>query len=89
MRMALGAAPAGVVSMVLGRVALLVGLGVAAGIAASLWALSLVPCLQASTATIRWTMTAAAIALGAIGAFAGWIPPYARHASTRRGCSGM
>ena len=38
LRMALGAAPSGVVSMVLGRVSLLVGLGVVGGLAASLWA---------------------------------------------------
>jgi putative ABC transport system permease protein len=75
LRMALGAAPAGVVRMVLGRVALLVGVGVLAGLAASLWASTLVtPLLFGLPPRDPPTMIASALVLGAIGAFAGWLP---------------
>jgi len=75
LRMALGAAPSGVVSMVLGHVALLVGVGVIAGLAASLWASTFVtPLLYGLQPRDPLTMVGAALALGAIGAFAGWLP---------------
>ena len=75
LRMALGAAPSGVVGMVLGRVALLVGLGVLVGLGTSLWAATFVtPLLYGLPPRDPLTMAAAALVLGAIGALAGWIP---------------
>ena len=75
LRMALGAAPSGVVSMVLGRVSLLVGLGIVGGLAASLWAATFVtPLLYGLEPRDPVTLTLAALVLGAIGALAGWIP---------------
>jgi predicted permease len=79
-RLALGARPGGVVRLVLRRVALLVGTGVVAGGAASLWAArfasSLLYGLQARDPV---TLAAAAAVLLAVGALAGWLP--ARRAS--------
>jgi predicted permease len=75
LRMALGAAPVGVVGMVLGRVAVLVAVGVVAGIGASLWASKFVaPLLYGLQPRDPLTMATAAIVLGTIGAIAGWIP---------------
>ena len=75
LRMALGAAPSGVVSMVLRRVSLLVGLGILGGLAASLWAATFVtPLLYGLQPRDPITLTLAALVLGAIGALAGWIP---------------
>jgi putative ABC transport system permease protein len=79
-RMALGAGPAGVVGLVLRRVAILVAIGMVAGILAS-WTLS------RFVATLLWglephdaiTLATASFVLMAIGALAGWIP--ARRAS--------
>ncbi len=79
-RMALGAAPAGVVVMVLRRVAGLVGLGVIIGGAASLWAGRFVATLlYGLQPRDPMTLAAAALVLGTIGAAAGWLP--ARRAS--------
>jgi putative ABC transport system permease protein len=75
LRMALGAAPAGVVRMVLGRVALLVGLGVFAGLATSLWASTYVtPLLYGLQPRDPLTMIGSALVLAAIGGLAGWLP---------------
>ena len=75
LRMALGAAPSGVVGLVLGRVALLVGLGVVAGLGTSLWASTFVtPLLYGLQPRDPTTLLGAAIVLTAIGAVAGWIP---------------
>ena len=75
LRMALGAAPFGVVRMVLGRVALLVGVGVLAGIGTSLWAATFVtPLLYGLQPRDPVTLTVAALVLSTIGALAGWIP---------------
>jgi len=75
LRMALGAAPSGVVRMVLGRVALLVGLGILAGLVTSLWAATFVtPLLYGLAPRDPLTMTVAALMLGSIGALAGWVP---------------
>jgi predicted permease len=75
LRMALGAAPSGVVAMVLGRVALLVGLGVVAGLGTSLWAAKFVtPLLYGLQPRDPVTLTGAAALLAAIGALSGWIP---------------
>jgi ABC-type antimicrobial peptide transport system permease subunit len=79
-RLALGAAPAGVIRLVVGRVAVLVGVGVVIGGLVSLWAVQYV-------STLLWglqprdplTLVVSAIVLTAIGALAGWLP--ARRAS--------
>lgn len=83
-RMALGAAPGGVVRLVLRRVAMLVGLGIALGVGLGI--------LAGATATKfisgmlyglqprdPLTFAAAALILGVVGALAGWMP--ARRAS--------
>ena len=74
-RLALGAEARDVVSLVLGRVFALVGLGVAAGLAASLWAArfagSLVYGLPPRDPI---TLAGAALVLAAVGALAGWLP---------------
>jgi predicted permease len=81
-RMALGASPAGAVRLVLTRVALLVGMGVAAGAVLAGWTSRFV----ASSGLLFGlqprdpaTFVSAALVLGAIGAIAGYLP--ARRAS--------
>jgi putative ABC transport system permease protein len=79
-RMALGAAPAGVIALVLRRVGALVTVGVLVGAAIS-WMLARL------VATLLFglqphdpaTLVAAAVILAAIGGLAGWLP--ARRAS--------
>jgi predicted permease len=74
-RMALGAAPAGVVRLVLRRVAILMGVGVVAGAGASLWASRFVAALLYGTQP--WdvsTLAAAVVVLAVIGALAGFLP---------------
>ena len=67
------------IRLVLGRVALLVGLGVVLGCRGSLWACdSSRPALRAQPRD-PVTLTAAAVILGGCGALAGWLP--ARRAS--------
>jgi ABC-type antimicrobial peptide transport system permease subunit len=79
-RMALGAAPARVVRLVLGRIAVLIGLGVIAGGGASLWLSPLVASLLYGLEPRDPLTLAGAIAtLTAVGALAGWLP--ARRAS--------
>jgi len=79
-RMALGAAPERVVALVLGRVAILVGLGTIAGVAASLWATQFVSTLlYGLQPRDPVTLAAAIVILTVIGAVAGWLP--ARRAS--------
>jgi predicted permease len=74
-RMALGAAPGGVVRMVLRRVSLLVGIGVLVGAGASLWASKFVgTLLYGLQPRDPVTLAAAALVLSLIGALAGWIP---------------
>ena len=76
-RMALGAAPAGVVRLVLSRVTRLVGIGVLVGAAVSVWASQFVASLlYGLEPRDPLTLTAAALILGAVGAFAGWVPAY-------------
>jgi ABC-type antimicrobial peptide transport system permease subunit len=79
-RLALGARPGGVVRMVLGRVAVLIALGVAAGAGASAWAsrfiASLLYGLQPRDPS---TLAGAAIVLAGIAIVAAWVP--ARRAS--------
>jgi ABC-type antimicrobial peptide transport system permease subunit len=80
-RMALGAGPAGAVRLVLLRVALLVGLGVAVGAGLSWWAATLVDktLLFGLQPRDPMTLATAAMILTAIGGLAGWLP--ARRAS--------
>ncbi len=74
-RMALGAAPGGVVRLVLLRVAGLVGIGVAIGAVASLWAAGFVETLLFGlTPRDPATLIGAASVLAAVGALAGWLP---------------
>jgi putative ABC transport system permease protein len=74
-RMALGAAPRGVVGMVLMRVAVLVAIGVVLGSAAGLWASKFVTTLLFGLpARDPVTFAGAALVLAAIGTLAGWIP---------------
>jgi putative ABC transport system permease protein len=74
-RMALGADETAVIRLVLGRVALLVGLGIAAGTALSLWASRFVGSLlyglePRDPGTLIW----AALVLTIVGALAAWLP---------------
>jgi len=76
-RMALGAAPAGVMRLVLRRVGVLVLLGVLAGVGLSWWASRFVSTLLfALEPRDPVTLAGAALTLGLIGALAGWIPAY-------------
>jgi hypothetical protein len=76
-RIALGAEAAGVVRLVLGRVAALVGAGVLLGGAASLGAGSLVATLLFGVEPRDGaTLVAAAAALSLVGALAGWLPAW-------------
>jgi ABC-type antimicrobial peptide transport system permease subunit len=79
-RMALGAAPAGVIGLVLRRVGILVGAGVVAGGAVSLWLGRFVQMLlYGLEPRDPGTLVAAVVVLAAIGTLAGWLP--ARRAS--------
>jgi predicted permease len=74
-RMALGAAPAGVVRLVLRRVGWLVGAGVLAGGAASWWAARFVgSLLYGLQPRDPATLAGAALVLATVGALAGWLP---------------
>ena len=74
-RMALGAGPASAVKLVLARVALLVGLGVAAGAGIALWASRFVSTLLFGLQPRDpATILTAALVLSAIGAMAGYLP---------------
>jgi putative ABC transport system permease protein len=74
-RMALGANPAGVVRLVLRRVAFLVLIGVATGAALSLWASRFVATLlYGLEPRDPATLVGAAVMLCAIGLLAGWLP---------------
>ena len=74
-RMALGAAPGGVIRMVLRRVALLVGAGVLLGAGVSVWASRFVSTLlYGLQPRDPATLVLAALVLSLIGAMAGWIP---------------
>jgi putative ABC transport system permease protein len=74
-RMALGAKPAGIVRMVVVRVAALVGLGAVLGTIASLWAARFVDkLLFGLRPNDPITLVAASLVLAAIGVIAGWLP---------------
>ena len=73
--MALGAAPGGVVRMVLRRVAVLVAAGVIIGAGVSLWASRFVATLlYGLQPRDPVTLVLAALVLSLIGALAGWLP---------------
>lgn len=74
-RMALGAAPAGVIGGALARVSLLVGVGIVAGAAISLWASKFVAGLiYGLPPRDPTTLLGATIVLFAIAALARWLP---------------
>jgi putative ABC transport system permease protein len=76
-RMALGAQPAGVIRLVLSRVAILVGIGIVAGATASVWASRFVSALIFGIPPRDpMTLAAAAVVLAAVGASAGWLPAW-------------
>ena len=76
-RMALGAAPAGVVRLVLSRVAVLVGVGVLVGAAVSWWAAKFVSTLlYGLEPRDPVTFVGAAATLAAVGVLAGWLPAW-------------
>jgi predicted permease len=76
-RMALGAAPAGVVRLVLSRVSLLVGLGVVVGAGLSLWASQFVSTLlYGLEPRDPATLVASSATLALVGALAGWLPAH-------------
>jgi putative ABC transport system permease protein len=76
-RMALGAAPGGVVRLVLARVTLLVGVGVAVGAGLSVWAATFVSTLLYDLQPRDpATIVGSAVVLAAVGALAGWLPAY-------------
>jgi ABC-type antimicrobial peptide transport system permease subunit len=75
--MALGAAPRGVVRLVLARVTLLVGVGVAVGAGLSLWAATFVNTLLYDLQPRDpVTIVGSAVVLAAVGALAGWLPAH-------------
>jgi predicted permease len=74
-RMALGAAPAGVIGLVLTRVSWLVGLGIVAGVAVSVWASPVVESLiYGLQPRDPMTLIGAGIVLAFVGVFAAWLP---------------
>ena len=78
--MALGASPGGVVVLVLRRAAILIGIGIIAGAAVSLWVSRFVsPLLFGLQPRDPVTLVAAIFLLATIGMLAGWLP--ARRAS--------
>ena len=73
----LGAAPAGVVRLVLGRVTLLLGMGVVIGTGASVWASKFVATLlYGLEPRDAGTLVSSVAVLAAVGALAGWLPAY-------------
>jgi hypothetical protein len=76
-RIALGAAPAGVVKLVMARVWLLVGTGVVIGGGVSLWASRFVASLlYGLEPRDPATLVGAAVTLAVVGGVAGWLPAW-------------
>jgi putative ABC transport system permease protein len=74
-RMALGAAPTGVVRLVLARVTILVVIGVALGAGASVWASRFVASLlYGLEPRDPVTLVGASVTLAMVGGLAGWLP---------------
>ena len=76
-RMALGAAPGGVVRLVLSRVTWLVAIGILVGATLSVWASQFVATLlYGLEPRDPVTLVIAALVLGFVGAAGGWLPAY-------------
>jgi len=76
-RLALGAAPSGVVRLVLARVTVLVAVGVAVGAGLSVWAATFVATLlYGLEPRDPATLAGSAAVLAAVGAIAGWLPAH-------------
>jgi predicted permease len=76
-RMAIGAAPARVIGLVLGRVTVLIGIGVLVGIGASAWASRLVATLlYGLEPRDPGTLVSSVSVLAIVGVLAGWLPAY-------------
>jgi putative ABC transport system permease protein len=76
-RMALGAAPGGVIRLVLSRVTLLVAVGVVVGAGMALWASKFATALLYELEPRDpATLIGAAVMLAAVGALASWLPAY-------------
>ena len=79
-RMALGAAPGSVIRLVLGRVSILVSIGIGVGVVLSLWGAQFVSTLlYGLEPRDAATLAASASVLAMVGTIAGWLP--ARRAS--------
>jgi ABC-type antimicrobial peptide transport system permease subunit len=75
LRMALGAQPTGIVRLVLGRVSVLIVVGLALGVAASWWAVRFIaPLLFQLEPRDPTTFSGTAAVLIAIGVLAAWLP---------------
>jgi ABC-type antimicrobial peptide transport system permease subunit len=76
-RMALGAAPAGIVRLVLSRVSMLVGLGALVGAGVSVWAAKFVASLlYGLEPRDPGTLIGAVVLLASVGTLAGWVPAW-------------
>jgi putative ABC transport system permease protein len=75
-RLALGAAPSGVVRLVLSRVLMFVGVGMLLGVTVSLWASKFVAGLFGLEPRDPVTLVSAALTLAAVGTLAGWLPAH-------------
>jgi ABC-type antimicrobial peptide transport system permease subunit len=76
-RMALGATPACVLRLVLSRLSILVGVGVAVGLVVCLWASRFVASLLYGVEPRDFvTLASSAAVLAAVGALAGWMPAH-------------
>jgi putative ABC transport system permease protein len=76
-RMALGAAPSGIVGLVLARVALLLGTGVIVGAGVSVWASTFVASLLFGLQPRDpVTLAASVVVLAIVGVLASWFPAY-------------
>jgi ABC-type lipoprotein release transport system permease subunit len=74
-RMALGATRGSVIRLVLGRVAILTGIGIITGLAAGAWASRFVATLLSGLEPVDpGTLIAAAVTFALISAVAGWLP---------------
>ena len=75
LRMALGAAPSSILRLVFQRVGVLIGVGIAVGLAGSLWAVRFVEALLFQLeARDPVTFAGAAAVLVAVGVLAAWVP---------------
>jgi putative ABC transport system permease protein len=76
-RMALGAAPGGVIRLVLSHITLLVAVGVVVGAGIAVWASKFATALlYGLEPRDPATLVSAAVTLAVVGALAGWLPAY-------------